>query len=333
MPFIRDIYNTKSIAIVGLEKNTGKTECLNYILKRIKKDANKFAITSIGIDGEKNDQVTQSHKPEIEIPEEMFFTTSEQHYRKRKLTAEIVNISREHTSIGRLITAKTVCEGKVLLSGPPDTKGVKELIGNMTSYGVSTTIVDGALSRLSPASPMITDALILATGASVSANIPELVRKTLYTYKLISMPKINNTLSDKLSCLHNGLWAIDKEDNVYDLKVLSVFMLDKVGNDIFRYGRRIYVTGVVSDRLINYLRVQKEPTELIVKDFTRVFVSPHIYDSYINNGGIIKTILSSKLLAIIVNPVSPNGFTLDSQKLCDAMKESLGIPVYDLMKI
>ena len=36
MPFINDIATFKSLSIVGLEKNTGKTECLNYILGRLK---------------------------------------------------------------------------------------------------------------------------------------------------------------------------------------------------------------------------------------------------------------------------------------------------------
>ena len=36
MPFIEDILKHKSLSIVGLEKNTGKTECLNYVLSRLK---------------------------------------------------------------------------------------------------------------------------------------------------------------------------------------------------------------------------------------------------------------------------------------------------------
>lgn len=36
MPFIKDIKNYKSIATIGLEKNVGKTETMNYILKRLK---------------------------------------------------------------------------------------------------------------------------------------------------------------------------------------------------------------------------------------------------------------------------------------------------------
>ena len=71
MPFIADIVKHKSLSIVGLEKNTGKTECLNYVLKRLSKTNNKVALTSIGIDGETRDQVKQTPKPEVTIYEGM----------------------------------------------------------------------------------------------------------------------------------------------------------------------------------------------------------------------------------------------------------------------
>ena len=34
--FIEEILKYNSIAIVGLAKNAGKTECLNYILRKVK---------------------------------------------------------------------------------------------------------------------------------------------------------------------------------------------------------------------------------------------------------------------------------------------------------
>jgi len=59
LPFINDILKFKSISFVGLQKNTGKTETMNYVLNRLCSYPNiKVGITSIGIDGEKSDLVT-----------------------------------------------------------------------------------------------------------------------------------------------------------------------------------------------------------------------------------------------------------------------------------
>ena len=85
MSFINEILQFKSLSIVGLEKNTGKTVCLNYILSQLKNSNKQIAITSIGIDGENRDQVTHTHKPEIEVYEGMLFVTPEILYKKRTI--------------------------------------------------------------------------------------------------------------------------------------------------------------------------------------------------------------------------------------------------------
>ena len=110
--FIEEILKYNSIAIVGLAKNAGKTECLNYILRKVKNTGKRFALTSIGIDGENRDQVCQTPKPEIEIFEDMIFITTEMHYRSKRLVAEIMDVSTQQTSLGRLENARAVRSGK-----------------------------------------------------------------------------------------------------------------------------------------------------------------------------------------------------------------------------
>lgn len=323
----------RSLAIVGLEKNTGKTECLNYILRRVKGEARKFALTSVGIDGENRDQVCQTPKPEIEVPEGMVFVTSEKHFLEKRLVAEILDISKERTALGRLVTARAITSGKVLLSGPADTGGLKLLIARMKERGIQTTIVDGALSRLSLASPAVTEAMFLATGAAVSGNIPELVRRTKFVYELIGLEEVETELQDVLDGVGQGVWAIDSEGKVVDLHLPSIFMLEKMGTDLFRFGNRLFVAGAVSDKLLQYLRVQKQPVELIIRDFTRVFAKPESYYAFLRKGGSLKVVHRSCLLAVTINPVAPSGLVLDSDRLRDVMQEALELPVYDVKRI
>ena len=110
MPFIEDIKKYKSIATIGLEKNVGKTETMNYILKRLKDEGIVTAVTSIGIDGETVDIVTETSKPEITIYEGMIFVTSEKHYIKKRFQAEILDVSEKSTALGRLVTARALGE-------------------------------------------------------------------------------------------------------------------------------------------------------------------------------------------------------------------------------
>ena len=65
LPFLDEIRKLRSLAVVGLAKNTGKTETLNYVLRGLSAEAECVAVTSIGVDGERTDRVTQTEKPEI----------------------------------------------------------------------------------------------------------------------------------------------------------------------------------------------------------------------------------------------------------------------------
>lgn len=335
MPFIEDILKYKSLSIVGLEKNTGKTECLNYVLRRLKDRDVKIALTSIGIDGENVDQVKNTHKPEIELQEGTVFVTSEKHYREKLIVSEVMDVSEQHTSLGRLITARAMDTGKVLISGPADTSWIKSIIHDMESYNIDTTIIDGALSRLSLGSPAVAQSIVLATGAALSCNIPQLVRKTKFVYDLINIEEYKTSIKDKLLNTNQGIWAIDADGVVHDLDILSVFLLEKNKDKLFTHGTVIYVTGAISDKILNFLRIQKNVKDitLIVKDFTKIFITPQAYSAYLKRGGKIKVLMRTNLIAVTVNPVSPDGYILDSLTLRNAMSEALQIPVYDIKKL
>lgn len=332
MSFVDNILNFRSVSIVGLAKNAGKTESLNYILNRIKNSGKTIAVTSIGLDGEGIDQVTQTHKPEIYVYDGMFFVTSETHYKTKQILAEIVDIDEQRTALGRLIIARALSDGKVLLSGPSDTNSLKIVLEKLTHSGVDTTIVDGALSRLSSASPAITDAMFLATGAAVSGNIPQLVRETKFVYDLIQLEQVDRHTAEKLADKTSGVWAFDDENMLYQLNIPSVLMLERYKDELFKYGTKIYAGGMISDKFLEFLRTQKNCNriELIVQDFTKIFVSKENYYAFIKKGGKIKLLHKTKLLGISVNPTSPEGILLNSAKLIAALEEHVQVPVFDV---
>ncbi|MGI6719086.1 MAG: hypothetical protein ACOX4D_08165 [Bacteroidales bacterium] len=359
MPFIDDILKYKSLSIVGLEKNTGKTECLNYILKNINKDEHNIAVTSIGIDGESIDQVTQTKKPEITIYENMYFVTSEKHYKQKKITSEIIDVTDFNTSLGRLVIAKAKDDGKVMISGPADTSSTKKLINLLSdNYNINLTIVDGALSRLSPSSPAVTEAMILSTGAAVSLNLNSLITQTKFITDLINISSIDSYFYDKLINCTDGIYnvigypkdnkdyntnnnrnniditTITKDIDVKKLPIKSLFTIQNNHSDLFKYSNTIYITGVLNDKVLNMAKIQKNIKDIyiIVKDFTKIFVKPETYYSFIKKGGNILVLDKTYLIAVTINPTAPSGYSFDSNTLQTTLHESLNIPVYDVLK-
>lgn len=330
---IEDVLKCRSLSIVGLEKNTGKTECLNYILEKIRDSGRRIALTSIGVDGEACDQLTFTVKPEIKVYEGMWFVTSEKHYREKRLTSEIIEVSELHTALGRLVTAKAVNTGKVILSGPSDIQGMKELIACLRQKGMDIVIVDGALSRLSLGAPTVTEAIVLATGAAVSGNIRQLVKKTKYVYDLICLEEVDPEEQKMCSSVDKGIWAIREDKKMVELGIPSSFLFNGANGEIFKQGNRFFISGAVGDKFLNFMRLQKVPIELIIRDFTRVFASPEVFYAFIQSGKKLRVLKRSRLLAICVNPQSPDGYVLDSVALCESLRREVKVPVVDVRKI
>ncbi len=173
----------------------------------------------------------------------------------------------------------------------------------------------------------------LSDGAAVSGNIRELVRRTRYVCDLIDLEEVDEVLQERLDAIQQGVWAVGPEGECIDLKLPSVFMLEKSGTDLLQYGHRIFIAGAVSDKVFQFLRVQKQTVELIVRDFTRVFSAPESFYAFLRKGGRVQVLHRSRLLAVTINPQSPGGLLLDSLRLQQALEESLQIPVYDVKKI
>ena len=331
--FINDILNYSSLSIVGLEKNTGKTECLKYVLERLPLQDRNIAVTSIGIDGETVDQVTRTQKPEIVLREGMFFGTSEMHYRQRRLVSELIDVSDESTSLGRVVTAKALTGGKILLSGPSSGASLKRWMDSMSQRGIDLVVIDGALSRMSSASPAVSQSMILATGAAYSANMNTLIQKTAHVVDLVNLELTSECNREMLNPLEKGVWFIDKEGGLHDLNTLT-----SLSQDIHFEGMEdcstLYVAGALVDTFLEKVRKNKNlrQTEIVVRDFTKIFATPQQFRLFIKGGGRVNVLQKSRLIAVTVNPTSPSGYVLDSDILCGKLSEAIGLPVYDLLK-
>ena len=351
MPFIEELIKYKSCSIVGLEKNTGKTECFNYVLQCLPLENKRVAVSSIGIDGETTDQVTKTAKPEIFLREGVYFGTSEKHYLMKRLSAELLEITNENTSLGNIIIGKALTPGKILLSGPSSTNGLRRWMDEMKKYDIDLTIIDGALSRMSLASPTVSESMILATGAAYSANINTLVQKTAFVVQMINLDLTSEDNREIFNDIKNGVWAIDADTDIdidsdsdadtdtdimkgrrlVDLKVASSLSIN-INTDGLKKCKTLFVSGALTDSFINHIRQNKifNETEIVVRDFTKIFLTPMTYNSFVNGKRKITVLQKSKLIAVCVNPTSPNGIVLDSEKLCKTLSEAIKLPVYDL---
>jgi hypothetical protein len=309
MRLVDEVLKYRSVSITGTAKNTGKTECLNYILRNIPSEVT-VATTSIGVDGEGIDAVTNTSKPEVYLKKGTYFATSETHYRERRITSEIIGLSASSSSLGRYVTGKTISDGKLKLSGPSSIADLGAWMQKAKLFPIDLFLIDGAASRLSSATPFVTDAFILCTGAAACSRIETLIQQTEYLVSLSSLCEAN-------------------EEELQRSQRISAFTEEK---DIFPLSKHCYnVTGALTDKLVNmFLRQKMGGITLIVKDFTKVFVARDVYRRFIEKGGRIAVEKSAKLIAICINPTSPYGLNMESGDLRTKLASRVNVPVFDL---
>nr|WP_307775601.1 hypothetical protein [uncultured Cetobacterium sp.] len=333
MPFIKDIKKYRSISTIGLEKNVGKTVTMNYIIKRLVSEGVKVGITSVGVDGETMDVVTTTAKPEVTIYEGMMFATSENHYKMKRFQGDILSVSEKATALGRVVIGKVLREGKILLSGPSNSKWVKETIEELLEKGMDTVIIDGALSRMSIGSPIVTDGIILSTGGAVSINLNEVIKKTKHVIKLIDLDEISSSKREVIEKLDDGIYKIVWErEEVEKLPIKSILSFSQLEQNVFQEECSLYITGAVTERFLDNISKQNfiKNVEVIVTDFTKIFSSTEVLNRFLKKGGRIKVLLKTNLIGVTVNPTSPAGYILNSEELIKKIKEFTNVPVVNL---
>lgn len=206
-------------------------------------------------------------------------------------------------------------------------------MGEMRRHDIDLVIIDGALSRMSSASPAVSQSMILATGAAYSVSMSTLVSKTAHVVDLVNLELTSEANILKLMPLDKGVWFIDKEGALHGLDAVT-----SLSRDIHFEGMAdcatLYVAGALVDGFLEKVRKNKslKQVELVVRDFTKIFVSPQQFRLFIKSGGRLTVLQRSKLIAVTVNPTSPSGYVLDSDTLCGKLSEAIQLPVYDLLK-
>jgi hypothetical protein len=343
MPELFSLIDTRrkaATAIVGMTKNVGKTVTLNYLVKQFEQSGVPVGLVSAGYDGERFDRLTLKEKPRIYAPRDSLVATAKACIEAAEANLELIEVSSFSTPLGPVCLACTKKAGLVELAGPGSAASLKNLSDKMFSYGAGHVLVDGAINRIASASPSVTDATILASGASLGPTMDDVIRKTIYRRELFDLPKVKDTAMLQAACeglekgnavlLHHQGSAYRSEPIRGMIPLLAGAQL--IERCVEETAALVYGGALVDNSLQDVLELYQQPPVVIVNDPTRLFISPEIYNRYTSQGGVIEVLHKINLLAVTLNPTDPCGRGYDPQMFLDKMIEALNpCPVYDLV--
>lgn len=328
----------KSIAIVGMAKNVGKTVTLNHLIHASLQKGIRIGLTSIGRDGERFDALTATDKPQIEVTRGTLFATAQQAREKTGIRAQVIADPEIKTILGNVYIYQAQEDGLVELVGPHSHSHLKR-INTLMGDKADLILVDGAINRSSSAAPSITDGVILSTGAVIGRNVETVVEKTLYQVGAFSLPQVEDlklrNISKQIIEKYNG-GLIGEKFGIKPVEIKTALagvgrFVEAINEDT----RAMVLGGALTDMFLRQLETEVGSIydlKIIIRDGTRLFLKPRTFNQFLLRGGKIRVLKPINLLALTVNSTTPQGSQLDPDKLCRSMAQAVGnIPVHDLM--
>jgi len=326
--------STRRLALVGLAKNTGKTEALAALLRELQDAGRRVGVTSVGRDGEERDVIdARIEKPRVRLPAGSLVATTDGLLRASGISYELIEDTGVRTPLGRVLIARVSSSpsdpaGAIEVAGPSAAADVRAVSDAMLAHGAEQVLIDGAIDRRAASSPDVADGLIVATGAVLDREIDEVVLQTRDAVDLVRLPLVDDAF-------HTA--AEDER-----LTLPPRFALTAEAGQIAQLldehptARWLIVAGALPDRFLRSLLhpVHRRGRELVlvVSDPTKVFLWKRGPEWYRRQGILLRTLRRIELEALTVNPVAPQSHSFDSAQLRALLAEAIpDVPVFDVL--
>jgi hypothetical protein len=331
----------KTISIVGTSKNAGKTVTMNQIIAEADTRGITLGLVSTGRDGERRDVLTNTEKPPVYASKGSIITTVENSLdnvaESERAGIEILEVTGYNTPMGKVVLGKVLKAGHVEISGPRSSSTIKQMCSMMQGFGAGLVLVDGSLDRRASAAPYVSEGTIIATGAALSRSMEIVLQKTKHIVNLYSIPKADDIILEiAAQAVENKETVIVDEEGCCFTACTQTSLncgtaIAELLTDRSKY---VILSGSATfDTLKDIVMSKRDKVQIIVKDATRIFINENELFMLSKMGMNIKAIEAVNIIAVTVNPYSPEGYYFDPEELLQKMREAIpNIPVMDVMQ-
>ncbi len=327
----------RTLSIVGMAKNAGKTTALNYLIEEAMDEGISLGVTSIGRDGESQDVVTGTEKPRIYLDRDTLVTVPTQLYAAADAGLEILERTDWSTPMGDLLICRVADSGYVEIAGPPASMDTKRVCGRMFDYGCELILIDGAIDRKAIASPETSDAIILSTGAVLSRSMKRVVEETAHLVALYGLPEM------PASPARTMLEGTEERDRVLLIGEGRVRALERktglggsrfIDEAIDEKTEYVYIPGAFTNSVVCDISPAKlKRVTFVLRDPTKIFIGPMDWGRLRKKGLTTVVLQNIRVAAVTVNPWSPGGYAFDSEAFIAALRQAMpDMPLLDVRR-
>jgi hypothetical protein len=330
----------RRVAVVGLAKNTGKTETLGAILRELEERGRTVGVTSVGRDGEARDVIdARIEKPRVRLCAGSLVATTDALLRASAIRHELLQDTGIRTPLGRVLVARLAAEGAIEIAGPSAAQDVRAVADAMLAAGVEQVLIDGAIDRRAASSPAVCDGLVMSTGAVLSEELEQVVAQTRDAVQLALLPKLRDQRVCALATARPRKSLLVVEPGAEPVVLPPCFALTASAAELASLLRihpaasHLVMRGALTEPLLRALlaAARGRALELVVADSTKVFLAERGPAWYRRQGLTLSVLAPIRLCALTVNPVAPRSHSFDSPRLRAELQAAVpGVPVLDV---
>ncbi len=328
--------SSRSLAVVGLVKNAGKTTAVNALLANCPQ---RFGLTSLGLDGEHTDHLTGLVKPSISPPAGTLVATTQGSLIRSRYRMDVLEELPFQTPLGRVVIGQAAGEGAIEVSGPTTLAELRLTVDRLLALGAGQVLIDGAINRIGSASPRVSDGVIVATGGMVGDTLDDVLETTVGALDLLTLPEVDprtRKLVERHSSAARAV-AFTADGAAHPLELSTVV---GEGVAVARVVERLAATTLLVDGALtrdfvdDLVRVLPPRMELtvVVRDATVLVLPPAMVRRCLRRGVHIETLTPLQVLALTVNPFRvPHPY--QPRVFFSAVVDAVGerVPVFDVV--
>jgi len=335
--------SARTLALVGLAKNTGKTVALARLLGELQAAGRLIGVTSVGRDGEERDVIdSRIEKPRVLLATGDLVATTDGLLSASGIPHNVLENTGLRTPLGPVLIARLRGHGAIEVAGPSTAADVRAVSEAMLGHGAEQVLIDGAIDRRAASSPAVTDGLVMSTGAVLSTDLGEVVARTRDAVELVRLPILaaGSEAARRLRELHGTSALVDEGYEAVELE--PRFVLTAEGEAIAALldsrprARWLAVAGALPESFMRDLAAvlhrRRRELAVVVADPTRAFLTERGPEWYARQGARIEALEPIALLALTVNPVAPQSHSFDSAELRAALEGAIAdLPIFDVL--
>ena len=209
------------------------------------------------------------------------------------------------------------------LAGPSIVEQLRQLRTILEGFGAGSVLIDGALSRKSPAACAADGACVLSTGASLHRNMDYVVAETAFAAKLLSLPEL------PLPGAERGRVTLFRPDGTSEGAAAAAELRRGGGENT------LFFSGALTETQAKALLrdgTDKRDLTVLVKDGSCLLLRRETFDALTLRGVRFAAVRGTRLAAVTANPVAAGGWAFDGGAFLRELRAAVEVPVLDVME-